>query len=122
MGRKHKDFNRGDGASGEVRELKDKIKRLSSDKKKLLSELNTLREAFDKTKQFLGKKVKDIPVEELIKHSDKKLEEIESQKCECGACDFTFIQTPTSRFKLCRECKKRTNYDTQGLDSNDNNT
>ena len=42
MGRKHKDFPREAGESGEVRKLKDTIRRLVSDNKKLIAENENL--------------------------------------------------------------------------------
>lgn len=121
MGRKHKAFNKGDGEGGEVRELKEKIKRLASDKKKLISELQTLKEAFDKTRKFVEKKVEDISVEELIKHSKKPLKKLEEvTACSCGFTQFSYITTPSgSKIKICKDCKKReTIYDSQEFDTN----
>lgn len=110
MGRKHKSFSRENGESGEVRQLKDKIKRLASDKKKLLAELKTLQEAFDKSRAFINKKVEDISVEDLTKMSDKTLKQIEEAvTCKsCGSTKFSYLCIPNNKkVKICTDCKHR---------------
>ena len=110
MGRKHKSFSRGNGESGEVRELKDKIKRLSSDKKRLIAELKTLQDALDKTNKFVSKKVEDISLEDLTKMHDKTLKEIEEAvSCKnCSSIKHTYIILPGNRkVKVCIECGNR---------------
>jgi DNA-directed RNA polymerase subunit M/transcription elongation factor TFIIS len=110
LGRKHKTFNRGDGESGEIRELKQKVKRLASDNKKLIAELKTLQDAFDRSRQFISKKVADISVEDLIRFSDKNLKQLEEiVTCKnCGSTKFSYIVLPGNRkVKNCMECNHR---------------
>lgn len=123
MGRSHKTFPKGNGEMGEVKELKQKIKRLESDKRKLLSELRTLQEAFDKSRQFISKKVADISVEDLIRFSDKNLEQLQDiVTCkECSSTKFTYLSHPNgSKIKMCLECKHReASHDTSECDSSE---
>ena len=89
---------------GEVKRLKNVIRRLESDKKKLLSEVRTLEEAFGKNIQFLKSKTDGLSVTELIKAAKKEqtLEEIENEKQQkfsdlekkwkCFKCDIGLMK------------------------------
>ena len=118
MGRKHKTVPRDET----TQKLKDKIRRLESDKRRLLSELKTLQEAFEKSRDFISKKVRNLSVEELIQHSDKNLKEIEKATAckKCGGDRFTHISLPANRkIKVCTECKFReTLIDSSDIDNN----
>jgi len=119
VGRKHKTIPRGDETT---QKLKDKIRRLESDKRKLLAELRTLQDAFNKSREYIEKKVVDIPVEELIKMADKPLRSVqEALSCKkCSSNSYTFISTPKGdRIKICKDCKFR---ETQDDSSNVDNT
>jgi hypothetical protein len=67
---------------GEVKRLKNIIRRLESDKRKLLSEIKTLEEAFGKNIQFLKGKTDGLTIGELLNAAKKEqsLEEIEDEK------------------------------------------
>ena len=110
MGRKHKSFSDKDGERGELRELKRKIQRLESDKRKLISELGTLKKAFDKTQVFLTKKVEHISVEDLTNLCDRSLQQIEDiTKCKsCSGMKFNYLKIYNGNtIKICNECKHR---------------
>lgn len=112
MGRHHKDFPRGNGESGEVRKLKDTIKRLVSDKKKLLAELKTLRDAFDQTAVFINKKTDKLSVEEMVQgiNEGKSLRQIEDVgNCEaCGSANTKLLKVLSIRMRVCQEPKCKT--------------
>jgi hypothetical protein len=108
LGRKHKTVPRDET----TQKLKDKIRRLESDKRKLISELKTLQEAFDKSREFINKKVADISVEDLTRLSDKSLKQIEDiLTCKnCGSNEHTYILLPNNRkVRMCLECRLREN-------------
>lgn len=110
MGRKHKAFNRSDGGSGEIRELKDKIKRLASDKKRLISELNTLKDAIEKSHKFINKKIEETTVEDAIKTADKSLNDLE-KTLQCKKCESEtkLLNIPNGKIRIClnNKCKNR---------------
>lgn len=70
MGNKDK---RREARDAEIGKLRKAIRRLESDKRKLISELTTLTTAFDKNIQFLRGVTKDLTVEELIQAARKEL-------------------------------------------------
>lgn len=111
MGRKHKDFAREMGESGEVRKLKDAVRRLESDKRKLISELETLKAAFQRTTSFLESKFDKIPVEEVLQLiKEKKRKKQLTPDPECGKChsvEITYFDAPGKRIKYCLNCKHR---------------
>lgn len=111
MGRKHKDFSRTLGESGEVRKLKDAIRRIESDKKKLISELETLKAAFQRTTHFLESKFDKIPVEEvlsLIKEKRRKKDLTPDPECvKCHSTNLTYFEAPGKKIKYCLNCKHR---------------
>jgi hypothetical protein len=107
----HKSFPREAGESGEVRKLKDAVRRLESDKRKLISELETLKAAFQRTTSFIESKFDKIPVEEvlsLIKQKKKKKELTPEPECgKCHSIEITFFDAPGKRIKYCLNCKHR---------------
>lgn len=107
----HKSFSREQGESGEVRKLKDKIRDLASTNRKLLSELQTLKAAFQRTQSFIESKFDKIPVEEvlsLIKEKKKKKElTIEPECVKCHSVNLTFFDAPGKKIVMCLNCKHR---------------
>lgn len=80
---------------GESKRLKNIIRRLESDKRKLLSELKTLEEAFEKNIEFLKGKVDEFSLDELLKAANdkKNIKQIKAeqasdpeQKWKCRVC------------------------------------
>ena len=114
MGKHHKTFPRNNGESGEVRELKDKIKRLASDKRRLISELQTLKAAFQKTSAFIEEKFEGITVEEVLEISkEKKGKKDNSVEMECSSCHstkLTHVKQDTRHIVICHNCKNREVY------------
>ncbi len=119
MGRKHKTIPRNSGESGEVKKLKDRVRRLDSDKRKLISELKTLQEAFDKTRHFIDDRLDGVPVEKVLKalKDETKLKKIDkdakesnksTEKCEqCKRPCILLVNTVSRMIYYCSECKKR---------------
>lgn len=62
-----------DAKDGEITRLRKAIRRLQSDKQKLLSEVRTIQEAFEKNVKFLKGVTKDLTVGELIDAAKKDL-------------------------------------------------
>ena len=127
MGRKHKSFSKEDGKSGEVKELKSKIRRLASDKQKLIAELKTLQEAFDKTRSFIDNKLDGVPVEKVLKalkqenklkKIDKDAKEVHEDKCKDCQRPYKILATSLVRtIYFCEVCKKReVIYDSAGVE------
>jgi predicted nuclease with TOPRIM domain len=114
MGKHHKTFPRNNGESGEVRELKDKIKRLASDKRKLIAELQTLKAAFQKTSAFIEEKFEGITVEEVLDIAkDKKSKKESAVEMECVKCHstkLTHIKQENRHIVICNNCKNREVY------------
>jgi predicted nuclease with TOPRIM domain len=115
LGKHHKTFPREAGESGEVRKLKDKIRRLESDKRRLISELQTLKAAFEKTKLFIDNKLDGVSVEDVIKSvkANKKLAEIKKEELTCKYCLGTKnkllmdIKPRQMRIHLCLTCNNK---------------
>lgn len=115
MGKNHKTFPREAGESGELRKLKDKIRRLESDKRRLISELQTLKTAFEKTKLFIDNKLDGVPIEEVIKSvkEKKKLSQIKKEELICKYCHsnknklLMDIKPRKMRIHLCLTCNNK---------------
>jgi predicted nuclease with TOPRIM domain len=115
LGKHHKTFPREAGETGEVRKLKDKIRRLESDKRRLISELQTLKVAFEKTKLFIDNKLDGVSVEEVIKSvkANKKLAEIKKEELTCKYCLSTKnkllmdVKPRNMRIHLCLTCNNK---------------
>ena len=129
MTKHHKTFPREAGESGEVRKLKDKIRRLESDKRRLISELQTLKVAFEKTKLFIDNKLDGVPIEEVIKSvkANRKLNEITKEELTCKYCHsnkhklLMDIKPRQMRIHLCLTCnnKWKVEYGEKAQDSED---
>ena len=104
-----------------VQKLKAAIRRLESDKKKLLSEVKSLEEALNANIRFLKKESEGISLDSLIKAANKKLtlKEIkEDEKVQfkevseiCNKClspevSITFIQNVGTLY-ICKKCSDR---------------
>jgi len=113
--------------NGDVKRLKNIIRRLESDKKKLLSELKTLEEAFYKNVEFLKGKVDDHSLEDLIEAAKEgiTLKDIAKEntytksspkekwkcfKCEQGTLVFIPCYTRQGEFyrRRCNNCDNQT--------------
>lgn len=89
---------------GEVKKLKGIIRRLESDKKRLLSEMKTLEEAFGKNIQFLHGVSDGLTLDELVaaakkEQTLKQLKEEKGQKFsdmeekwKCFECDVGILK------------------------------
>jgi hypothetical protein len=129
LAKHHKTFPREAGESGEIRKLKDKIRRLESDKRRLISELQTLKVAFEKTKLFIDNKLDGVPIEEVIKSvkANKKLTEITKEELTCKYCHsnkhklLMDIKPRQMRIHLCLTCnnKWKVEYGEKTQDSED---
>lgn len=99
------------GESGEVRKLKDAVRRLESDKRKLLAELDTLKAAFQRTTSFISSKFDKIPVEEVLSliKEKKKLKQLTSEpECvKCHSTDLNVLTVPNKEVIICRNCNHR---------------
>jgi hypothetical protein len=114
MGRKHKDFPREAGESGEVRKLKDIIRRLVSDNKKLVAENVNLKDAFQKTTNFIQSKFDKIPVEEVLnlikEKKKKKILTLDPECVKCHSIDLNILSVPGKEIHICRNCNHREVY------------
>jgi plasmid rolling circle replication initiator protein Rep len=112
---------------GETQKLRDTIRRLQSDNRKLKQEIATYEAAFQKNIQFLKGKTKDLSVEDLIEGAKKEqtLKQIEDTKeltfkemeakwkcnsCDVGVLKLIIVTRPDGRFYMrkCGNCPKRT--------------
>jgi hypothetical protein len=112
---------------GEISKLKNIIRRLESDKRKLLSEVKTLEQAFGHTVTFLRGKTKDLSLEQLIQaannqeglsdvvNKEKNTTEHLLKKWACHKCDNGVMRLTiyTNRegsfyFRNCTQCSNRT--------------
>lgn len=117
---------------GEIGKLKDAIRRLKSDKQKLLAELNSISQAFNKNVVFLKEMTEDYSVEDLVAASNKemKLKDIplntsnsshgksKDHKWKCFDCEVGTMHIVRYKeagvdkyFRMCSNkprCKKRT--------------
>lgn len=120
---------RKEAKNGDIERLRKIIRRLESDKRKLLSEIKTLEKAFENNIRFLRGKTKDLSVEELIDASNKEmsLKDIEDSKkqtiesltdkwrchqCETGVLKLLIFSNRAGKFyfRICsnEKCRKRT--------------
>ena len=117
---------------GEVKRLKGIIRRLESDKRKLLSELKTLEDAFDKSITHIKGKVDKTSIEDVIKSVNKgqKLHNVlpvketkdwTCHKCKNGSLCFIEINRHDFDFfiRKCdnKECKYMTRLKRLTLDT-----
>ena len=127
MGNGNRYKKRKEPKDGEIQRLKNIIRRLESDKRKLLSERRTMEAAFDNTVTFLRGKTKDLSVEELIQAASKGYTLVETEakkeqsmadlvkKWGCHKCSdgimhliiFTNRDGP-QYFRSCNKCANRT--------------
>ena len=120
---------RRESRDAEIGRLRKAIRRLESDKRKLISEVNTLTHAFDKNIQFLKGATKDLTMGELVQaakkemtlnqakdYKDQTFSEMET-KWKCHSCENGILRivlykygTQTNYFRICsnEKCKKRT--------------
>jgi len=107
---------------GEVKRLKGIIRRLESDKRKLLSELKTLEDAFGKSITHIKGKLDKTSVEDVIKSVNKgqRLHEVTPakehkdwtcHKCKNGNLELVTlsIRNGEKSFRICsnKKCKYR---------------
>lgn len=118
-----------DAKDGEISRLRKIIRRLTSDKQKLLSELATIESAFERNLKFLKGVTKDLTVEELIDAAKKDLNLKQAQlaveeargeleeKWKCHTCSIGVLKLlifnnreGTHYFRKCsnQKCTNRT--------------
>ena len=74
MGRKSKDYYKSDDRDQNnlIKDLRSKIRRLESDKRKLISEIQGYKKAFSLTIAEIDERLIDKPVEEVVRLVNKK--------------------------------------------------
>lgn len=89
----------------EVARLNKKIRRLESDKRKLIAENKDLKERLEENLDFTQRETEDFTVEELIQAANKKkkLPEIKKEH-ECPKCGdkLAIIKTTFGRIITCK--------------------
>ena len=106
------------GNKDAVEELKGTIRKLRSDKRKLISEVEGLKKALEENVQFLKGETDSLSLQELIKaaKSNKSLKDIKSTESTevlevCNKCmsQDVFISkiSAVGTIKLCRSCRHR---------------
>ena len=127
MGNGNRVKKRKEPRDGEINRLKAALRRMESDKRKLLSELKTLEAAFDHTVTFLRGKTNDLSVEELIQAASKGYTLIETEakkeqsmsdlvkkwqchKCPDGVMHLIIFANRDGQqyFRSCNKCSNRT--------------
>lgn len=88
MGKAKRTLRHREEKDGEVKRLKGIIRRLESDKRKLLSEVKTLEEAFEKTIVHVKGKINNKTIEEVLKdiNEGKNLIAKEPKDTTCKKC------------------------------------
>lgn len=91
--------------SGEIQKLKNKIRRLESDKRKLIAENKDLRERLEENLEFTKRETEDFSVEDLIKaaKTKKDLPNLKKEQ-ECPKCGdrIAIIKTTFGRLLTCK--------------------
>lgn len=95
---------------GNVQKLKNRIRRLEKENKKLKSDLGSYEQAFKKTTKFLKDNTDEISLEELIKAAkeNKSLKEItpeEVRQCPKCASDLKKLKYPVGTVIVCENNK-----------------
>ena len=55
-----------------ISELKAKNRRLKKDKERLVSELQSLKKAFETSKLYIDERLEDVPVEDIVRYFARK--------------------------------------------------
>jgi predicted nuclease with TOPRIM domain len=98
---------------GEVKRLKNALRRMERENNQLKAELKTLEVYFKKTQTFVKGYTEDNTVQELISAAKdgktlKKMkdEQLAEKTCpQCGGDDFKVNTLPFGIMKLCNGCK-----------------
>jgi len=100
---------RKEAKDGEIRKLKDKNRRLESDKKKLMAEKKDLSRRLEEAYDHVGKKLGDISVEKVIQgvNAGKNLEEISEGDSVCPQCKKGELKTKELSFGTMITCSNR---------------
>lgn len=85
MGKKHKTFRK-EEKDGQLEKLKNANRRLKSDNEQLKRENIQLQELLDKNISYLKKETKNVPIKDLIKGADKRLEQVKDDIEKCPIC------------------------------------
>ena len=105
---------------GQLQRLRNRVRRLEKENRKLKSELNSLEQAFKNTTSFLRDHTQHININDLIeaaKHgkSLKTVQDDQEVHLVCPKCfseNFAVVPTPFGQVSTCGECKHReTKYD-----------
>lgn len=96
---------------GEITKLRKRIARLSKEIDRLKSELKSYDIAFKETFEYIGGKLDNVPLENVIKGAKKKIKLKEIQEtiiCEnCGSKDIYEIPLPFGKIEGCKTCSNR---------------
>ena len=100
---------------GQVQRLRNKIKRLEKENRKLKSELNSLEQAFRNTTDFLRDHTQHININDLIEaakkgHSLKTVQDEQEVNLVCPKClseNYAVVSTPFGEVRSCGDCKHR---------------
>jgi hypothetical protein len=127
VGKSRQQLRHKEEKDGEVKRLKNVIRRLESDKRKLLSEKNSLEEVLKRNFNFLKGMTEDIPLEDLVKaaSSNKNLKQMHKEgldyngkspeekwqchKCDSGVLHFVPIDRHDGMFYIRVCCNKKCN-------------
>ena len=91
----------------ESAKLKKQVRELSSENRRLKSELNTLMEAWHKTEIYLKDLNGNKTLSEVLKNV-KSNNKFEQTKCpECGSDDFRMITMKEKVIRTCKTCNYR---------------
>ena len=114
---------------GEIQRLRGIIRRLESDKRKLLSEVKTYEAVFQHNMRYISKKIDDenLTIEDVIKAANKKqtlrqaaeekehtiddmVKKWQCWKCEEGIMKLVVYENRVGKqyFRRCNKCKKMT--------------
>lgn len=97
---------------GEIKKLKNRIRRLQKENNKLKSELKTYDQYFKKTQNFVNEHTKEFSVFELIEaaKTQKNLKEMKMEKDIESVCPVCFSKNvkvdtlPFGKITICKDC------------------
>ena len=100
---------------GQLQRLRNRVRKLEKENRKLKSELNALEKAFENTTKFLRDHTQHISLDDLIEaakkgHSLKTVQDDQEVNLVCPKClseNFAVVSTPFGEVRSCRDCKYR---------------